>query len=41
MNIADMELSNVTIEDCIELYQYKGITTIINDGNIINFEKEK
>lgn len=35
-----IELDNVTIQDCCELYEYKGIATIINDGRVVNFEKE-
>ena len=35
-----IELDNVTIEDCLELYKMKEISTIINDGKIINFIKE-
>lgn len=35
-----IELDNVTLQDCIELYEKKNIITIINDGIIINFEKE-
>ena len=35
-----IELDNVTLQDCYELYAYKGITTIINDGRIVNFTKE-
>lgn len=36
-----IELSNVTLEDCLNLYEKKNMITIINDGIIINFEKEK
>ena len=35
-----IELDEVTLEDCIDLYERKNIATIINDGKIINFEKE-
>lgn len=35
-----IELDNVTLEDCIDLYEKKNMITIINDGRIINFEKE-
>ena len=41
MNYENMiELDNVTLEDCIDLYEKKNVTTIINDGRIINFIKE-
>lgn len=36
-----IELNNVTLEDCLDLYEKKNMTTIINDGRIINFEKGK
>lgn len=36
-----IELDNVTIQDCEELYEFKGIATVINDGRIVNFVKER
>ena len=35
-----VELDNITISDCKEMYLYKGMFTVINDGRIVNFEKE-
>ena len=35
-----IELDEVTLEDCIDLYKKKNVRTVINDGKIINFEKE-
>lgn len=35
-----IELDNVTIDDCIDLYEKKRTYTIINDGHIIDFVKE-
>lgn len=35
-----IELDNVTLEDCIELYEKKNVATVINDGRVINFTKE-
>lgn len=35
-----IELDNVTLQDCVDLYDYRGITTIINDGRIVNFKEE-
>ena len=35
-----IDLERVTLQDCIELEHCKNIHTIINDGRIINFEKE-
>ena len=34
---AVIELDEVTLEDCIDLYEKKNMSTIINDGHIINF----
>lgn len=36
-----IELDNVTLEDCIELYEKKAIKTIISNGRIKNFVEEK
>lgn len=35
-----IELDDVTLQDCEELYNFKGIEIIINDGRIVNFVKE-
>ena len=35
-----IELDEVALEDCIDLYEKKNMSTIINDGHIINFVKE-
>ena len=34
-----IELDDVTLHDCEELYDIKGIEIIINDGRIVNFVK--
>ena len=36
-----IELDDVTLLDCEELYDLKGIEIIINDGRIVNFVKDK
>lgn len=36
-----VDLSIVTIEDCIDMYEKKDATTIINDGKVIGFETKK
>ncbi len=36
----DMNLENVTVEDCEELYEKKDTITVLNDGKIEKFEKE-
>lgn len=35
-----MDLTKITLEDCIELYERKGICIIANDGQIVGFEQE-
>lgn len=35
-----IDLQNVTVEDCLNLFKNEGFRTIINDGHIINFTKE-
>ena len=36
-----IELDEVTLEDCIDLYEKKGIATVINNGRVENFIEEK
>lgn len=36
-----IDLDNVTLQDCINMYKIKKVKTIINKGRIVNFEKEK
>ena len=35
-----INLDNVFLEDCVELYEKKKLATIINDGHIQNFVVE-
>ena len=35
-----MNLEKVTLQDCIDMHEKKGCVTIINDGKIIQFQKE-
>lgn len=35
-----IELDNVTLEDCLDLYEKKNTSVVINDGHVINFVKE-
>lgn len=35
-----IELDDVTLHDCEELYDLKGIEIVINDGRIINLSKK-
>ena len=35
-----IDLDNVTLVDCLDLYEKKDMCTELNDGRIINFVKE-
>ena len=35
-----IELDEITLEDCIDLYEKKNVRTVISDGHIANFVKE-
>ena len=35
-----IELDNVTLEDCINLYEKKSVRTVICDGHITDFVNE-
>ena len=35
----EINMNNITINDCIELLERKDISVIINDGEISGFEK--
>ena len=32
-----IEMDNVTLNDCLEAYKYRGLSVIINDGRLVNF----
>ena len=36
-----IELDNITIQDCIDMYNMKDMTAIINDGKVVGFKKEE
>ena len=36
-----IELDEVTLEDCINLYEKKNLKTVINNGKIENFIEEE
>ena len=36
-----IELDNVTLQDCIDMYKMKDMCAVLDDGRVINFEKEK
>lgn len=33
-------LQTATVEDCLDMYEMRDMTTVINDGQIIGFKKE-
>ena len=35
-----IELDNVTLEDCIDLYEKKNVRTVISNGHVTDFVKE-
>ena len=36
-----IELDNITLQDCEDMYRMKNMRTVIDDGRIVNFEKEE
>ena len=36
-----IELDNVTMQDCEDMYRMKNMRTVIDDGRVVNFEKEE
>ena len=36
-----MNLEIVTIEDCLDVYEKKGMTATINDGKLLGFEEKE
>lgn len=36
-----LEMDNITLQDCLDMYRMKGMCAIINDGKLINFVKEE
>ena len=36
-----IELDNVSLQDCEDMYRTKNMIAVIKDGRIINFEKEE
>lgn len=35
-----IDLDNITLQDCIDMYRLKDMQTVIDDGRVVNFEKE-
>ena len=36
-----IELDNVTLQDCCDMYKMRNEYAVINDGRLVNFVKEK
>ena len=36
----EINKDNITVGDCIELFEYKNTRVVINDGNVVGFEEE-
>ena len=36
-----IELDNVTLQDCEDMYRMKNMRTVIDYGRVVNFEKEE
>lgn len=36
-----MNLETVTIQDCLDNYNFKGQITVLNDGKVKEFKEEK
>ncbi len=36
----EINMDNITVGDCIELFERKNTRVVINDGNVIGFEEE-
>lgn len=36
-----LEMDNITLQDCLDMYRMKGMCATINDGKVTNFVKEE
>lgn len=36
-----IDLDNVTIQDCMDMYNMKNMYVVIDNGKVVNFEKEQ
>ena len=36
-----LELDNLTLEDCVNIYKLENIYTVLNDGKLVGLRKEK
>lgn len=35
-----IEMDNVTVDDCVNVYRHRGLRAVINDGHVVNFIDE-
>ena len=40
MNENELNLNVITLQECVDLHRFKGISTVINDGKIVEFVEE-
>lgn len=40
MEQTNINMAILTVEDCIELYERKGIITVCNDGKVVELKAE-
>lgn len=36
-----LEMDNITLQDCTDMYRLKDMCVVINDGRVVNFAKEE
>lgn len=36
-----LEMDNITLQDCTDMYRLKDMRAVIEDGKIVNFVKEE
>lgn len=36
----EINMDNITVGDCMELFEYKNTRVVINDGNVVGFGEE-
>lgn len=40
IEITEINMNNITVSDCIELFECKNTRVVISDGNVVEFEEE-
>lgn len=36
-----IELDDITVAECLSIFENEGLTAVINDGRLVNFEENK